>query len=775
MKALRNMHVPGISILLVLAGTFASYAAGLANGGNHTGTITTNDVTDTWTFSADAGDSVILRIGEETTTYGTFSPWIRLYGPGGAFIEGDTGSSDAEVSHAVTTGGVYSVVVENYVSDGAGTYNLRYANTGQSFVVPPGDEGGALTNGENQAGVIGLADIDMWTFSADAGDSIRLRIAEVSTDLIAFSPWIRLYGPDGAFIDSDTNSSDAEIVHAATTGGVYRVMVENYVSGGAGTYNLRYANTGQSFVVPAGDEGGALTNGANHAGTTELADVDMWTFSADTGDSIRLRIGEITTDLGSFSPWILLYGPDGSFIKNDTNSSDAEIVHAATTGGVYRVVVENYVSGGAGTYNLRYANSGPSFVVPAGDEGGVLTNGANHAGITELADVDMWTFSADAGDSVILRCGEVSTELGAFSPWILLYGPDGAFIDHKTSSSDAEIVHVAVTGGVYRVVVENYVSGGAGTYNLRYANTGQSFVVPAGDEGGALTNGANHAGITELADIDLWTFGAEAGDSIILRAGEVSTERVAFSPWIRLFGPDGAFIQHSTSSSDAQITHSATTGGIYTVVVENYVSGGAGTYNLRYANAGNPFVVPAGDDGGPLAAETYPEGEVELGDLDLFAFTACAGDPIQLACIELSDPVGMTISLSLYDPGGVLLDGDTGSNEAYIPLLYAPEAGTYTILVSSYNGGGIGTYRLEHNGLEDGIRLCSAELAGLDETILGVGAEPGAPHVLWATTNLVTGIWDPVGTNVADAAGFLVLTNRLELLEDQRFFKVEQH
>ncbi|QBG48028.1 hypothetical protein EGM51_11695 [Verrucomicrobia bacterium S94] len=775
MKASRTMHVPGISILLVFASTFVSYAAVLSNGGNHTGSITTNDVNDTWTFSADTGDSIILRIGEVTTAYGTFSPWIRLYSPGGVLIEGDSSASDAEIAHSITNTGVYTVVVESYVSGGAGTYNLRYANAGKPFVIPVGDEGGELTNGENHFGMIGLADVDMWTFSADAGDLIILRIGEVSTDLGTFSPWILLYGPDGSFIEQDANSSDALISYSATTGGVYTVVVENYISGGAGTYNLRYANAGKPFVIPVGDEGGELTNGENHFGVIGLADVDMWTFSADAGDLIILRIGEVSTDLGTFSPWILLYGPDGSFIEQDANSSDALISYSATTGGVYTVVVENYISGGAGTYNLRYANVGKSFVVPAGDEGGALTNGANHIGITDLADIDMWTFSADEGDTLRLRIGEVTTELVSFSPWILLYGPDGSLISQDTNSSDAEIVHAATTGGVYRVVVENYISGGAGTYNLRYANTGKSFVVPAGDEGGALTNGANHIGITDLADVDLWTFSADAGDSIILRCGDVSTEPAVFSPWILLYGPDGSSITHSANASDALISHSITSGGVYTVVVENYISGGVGTYNLRFANIGNLFIVPSGDEGGALAAEIFPEGEVDLGDLDLFEFSACAGDPIQLDCIELVDAGGMTLQLNLYDPDGVLIDSDAGSSEAAIPLLAAPEAGTYTILVFSYSAGGSGTYRLEHNGLQDGIRLCSAEVIGLDETVFGVGAEPGSTNVLWATTNLVTGIWEPAATNLADSAGFVLLSSELKTAEEQRYFKIGQH
>ena len=51
---------------------------------------------------------------------------------------------------------------------------------------------------------------------------------------------------------------------------------------------------------------GAMTNGANHAGTIGgPGEVDVWTFSATQGEAIIVRIGEVVRipDSG-FNPWI---------------------------------------------------------------------------------------------------------------------------------------------------------------------------------------------------------------------------------------------------------------------------------------------------------------------------------------------------------------------------------------------------------------------------------------------------------------------------------------
>src|SRR5258707_2072740 len=51
------------------------------------------------------------------------------------------------------------------------------------------------------------------------------------------------------------------------------------------------------------------------------------------------------------------------------------------------------------------------------------SNGANHTGVITFGDLDLWTFSASAGDYINLRIGTAS-----FFATLLLYGPDGALV-----------------------------------------------------------------------------------------------------------------------------------------------------------------------------------------------------------------------------------------------------------------------------------------------------------------------------------------------------------
>ena len=126
-------------------------------------------------------------------------------------------------------------------------------------MVSSGDEGGPLTNGILNPGTISAGDIDAWTFTASSGDSVVLRVGELSYDDYHFGPWLRVYGPDGALVgEGDVAGETAsEIAITATNSGTYTVLVSDGGYGGygnTGTYQLSLAHApGEVFVSP-GDE-----------------------------------------------------------------------------------------------------------------------------------------------------------------------------------------------------------------------------------------------------------------------------------------------------------------------------------------------------------------------------------------------------------------------------------------------------------------------------------------------------------------------------------------
>src|SRR5262249_4792437 len=144
-------------------------------------------------------------------------------------------------------------------------------------------------------------------------------------------------------------------------------------------------------------------------GRIDRGDVDIWTFDAAAGDRIALNVGQLT-DENDFRPWLRLWAPNGA-VLGDTAGVNAAVINGAVApvAGTYYVLIGSYDSffDGTGTYRLTMAHTPGPITVSGGDEGGPLTNGATHTGVIQLGDVDVWTFTANAGDRIAVNVGEL--------------------------------------------------------------------------------------------------------------------------------------------------------------------------------------------------------------------------------------------------------------------------------------------------------------------------------------------------------------------------------
>ncbi len=787
-------------VLLALCSNSVNAQGALTDGSTYTGNIAFAGDSDTWSFTATNGDSVVLRVGTLTST-NNFETWLRVYGPDSTLLGSyDPGSLvAAEVTFRVTNSGTFTVLVgDGFFYNGdygdAGTYQLSYVKTPGALVISPGQEGGPLTNGTLNAGIITVGDIQAWSFTANTGDSVVLRAGKLSGGT-SFQPWLRVYGPDGTFVGSTDPGTiaAAEVTFRVTNSGTFTVLVGdgffyNGDYGDAGTYQLSYVKTPGALVISPGQEGGPLTNGTLNAGTITVGALNAWSFTATNGDSVLLRAGMLSQTTGNFQPWLRVYGPDGTFVGSTDPESiaAAEVTFRATNSGTFTVVVAdgfyyNGDYGDAGTYQLSYDKAPGTLVVSPGEEGGPLTNGTLNAGTITVGDIQAWSFTANAGDSVVLRAGKLSGG-ASFQPWLRVYGPDGTFVGSTDPESiaAAEVTFRATNSGTFTVVVAdgfyyNGDYGDAGTYQLSYDKAPGTLVVSPGEEGGPLTNGTLNAGTITVGDIQAWSFTANAGDSVVLRAGKLSG--TDFEPWLRVYGPDGTLLGSTDpgSSAVAEVTLRATNSGTFTVLVTdgfNYNGdyGDAGTYQLDYVKVPGSFAVPPGDQGGPLAGVTKYFGTITLADIDVWSFTACQGDSINLQ-LNTTNFYG---NLQLYGPNGVLLQTATESTDDLIAYT-ATNCGTFTVLVSSsdYDGYETGTYGLTVNGLTYGFKTCSPLITGTSLNVSGVGGTPGTNAVLFTTTNIANpALWTPIRTNPFDQFGVFQYTNGFNPAEPKRFFRL---
>src|SRR6185503_12313593 len=250
--------------------------------------------------------------------------------------------------------------------------------------------------------------------------------------------------------------------------------------------------------------------GAVTPGTIHLGDLDLWSFTADAGDAIVVRAGEVGDD-GNFEPWLRVYGPSGTLLGANAADLAAEVVATAQESGTFLVVVsDGYLAhagdsyGNTGTYNLNLATTAGPFTTSNGDEGGALINGTVTPGTIHLGDLDLWSFTASPGDAIVVRAGEVA-DAGNFEPWVRLYGPSGTLLGANAADLAAEVVTTAPEGGTFLVVVsDGYLAhsgdsyGNTGTYRLHLATTATDFTTSVNDEGGPLTNGAVTPGTIHL-------------------------------------------------------------------------------------------------------------------------------------------------------------------------------------------------------------------------------------------------------------------------------------
>ena len=217
-----------------------------------------------------------------------------------------------------------------------------------------------------------------------------------------------------------------------------------------------------------------MTNGVMHTGSLPVGDLDLWSFTANVGDRIVVRMGEVTT-VNNFEPSIRLYGPDGTLLGSTAvgNSvKSAEVAVTNTTNGMFTVVVGEREGTTAGDYRLTLAQSPGAITVSPGDEGGPMINAVVYTGTISNGDLDVWTFNACEGAGLNLRVDELPGAI-RFDPTLRLYAPNGTLLANVSGATTAQINLTAPALGGYTLIVgDTLVAGDTGANTGTYQLTG---------------------------------------------------------------------------------------------------------------------------------------------------------------------------------------------------------------------------------------------------------------------------------------------------------------
>ncbi|MEM8710291.1 MAG: hypothetical protein AAGG01_05025 [Planctomycetota bacterium] len=542
----------------------------LANGAGRTGTIRRGDI-QVYRFNASSLQRARIRMARTGT--GTLTPLFQVHKPDGSLVGGAGGHPDelvvAEREFGTHEPGWYTVIVTDSYSDGLGgfgNYELQLA------IAPGANEHGPLPSEGFASGEITTGDIDSYTFEASLDETVQLRMAAIGNATL--DPEISVYAPDGRPFESATSSDVAELSFDAEEPGTYTVLVADGKAGildgrdDTGNYELHFK---RALSIP---EHGKLANGRVHTESITPGDLDSYTFDAEAGQGVKLRVASLGP--ATLTPEISVYYTTGGLFLHANARTVADLQVLTPITGTYTVVVADSPDdgyGGTGPYELRFVRA----PAPA-EHGTLISDGVKSEQIT-LGDMDTYTFEAVAGEGLELRMARTGSS--SLTPEFWVFPPDGQYLSGGLGATVGATFMEAPQTGFYTVLVTDGVHDsltGTGSYELRWINT------TSANEHGLLAPGADQLEEITLGDMDSYTF-----EGVVGMQHQVDVEALpggSLIPCLRIYDPSGSrTFWDSGSPLVSTGTFFVSSSGTYTVVVTTSVTGGydgTGEYRIRF-------------------------------------------------------------------------------------------------------------------------------------------------------------------------------------------------
>jgi hypothetical protein len=319
---------------------------------------------------------------------------------------------------------------------------------------------GVLTSGRASNGRLTTGMVDIWSFTAPAGQYATISITprDDTLDLTFF-----LVSPSGQTlvnVDSgyagDTETRTDLILEEE---GTYLIGIQEFF-GTAGPYQISLVLAGE----PQFGTGGPITIGQVIMGDLPAGQEQVWTFSGIAGDVVSVILEPEAND---FDILLELRDPAGNIMVSldEGFAGDAEIISGISLPitGEYALHVRGF-GGAGGPYSLSLAAGGEETenFYDAGD----LTYGADEQEALRSNEAHAWFFNGSTGDEIEIVVTPTDEELDMH---IWLLDPDVNRIAEQDAyfAGRAEIIRTILPrDGQYIILIREF-TGRAGNYAVR--------------------------------------------------------------------------------------------------------------------------------------------------------------------------------------------------------------------------------------------------------------------------------------------------------------------
>jgi YD repeat-containing protein len=627
-------------------------------------------------FDASAGDSVLIKGSGFTVPAGQNVRW-RVYRPDAGVLVDDTpaysdisgvGAKNIALPNVPVTGR-YTLIVSQ--SDGLPASGEISMSLTPGTIVPI-HKPTNITVDDPAKPFTASAPAGSVTMSFDAlrGDKLYMAFSSMTKQGVTSTLiYAKVYDPDGKLIDSFTcYKTDPQCGRELwnTVEGTYSATLSPQDNG----------LIGFNALVRRNREMGSLIPNVPVDVTRMAGDAFWYTFDANAGDSVALRMGGVVTAPAGKTFSVSVFRPDAGLLTTTNAYSTASSTDAATlnlptlpASGRYSVVVA--AAGGL-------PSTGSLMLVP-GIAGGTIYDGATtHFAASVPGQQIFSSFDVVDGGNFNLTLSGITVS-GSTSTYftVKVTDPSGALYDSYTCyASDPSCSRELwnLPGGKYGVTIVLSTS----TQMLGFdVSLNRNRMLPALSAGVALD--VSHARGEALRT----SFHASKGDTLALQLDGVSTTPVSRHATIRVYRPGAGQV---------------TTGNAYTTLSTITT----GTLNLRdLPDTGDYVVVVSSDYAvGTASSLTLFEGAIGTTPVEgvaqhvasnvagqniYFGFDAGQGGDFVLSLSSVLAPGGSTsyFSVSIFTDAGVSVDSFScyRLDPACSRELWALPAGKYNVIV----------------------------------------------------------------------------------------------
>lgn len=491
---------------------------------------------------------------------------------------------------------------------------------------------------------------------------------------------------------------------------------------------------GADGVMQPGEnvEGNLATEGARDTWTVQLEE--------QPGLFVRRYISLVTD---GFEPVVEFLDDEGSpyfTVRADDDDKRRLFFNwSRSTSVPFRIRVSSDDWWEGGRYFLRVLHVGAPFVIPPGEEGGVLEeSGRKVSGVLEAGDIDVFQVTYDSARvkvvGVVPQGSETRVQVVQRGAVRLENLDDDEDAPLWFEVDDPFLHHSEPRYQDYDIVLYNPNVDSAVNYSITLYTVPGDFIVEPGDEGGPLTSGVTHHGHVSSSDMDVWSFELKQDVPVVVGMGAVG-----FSPIVRLDSlsfPGTMYswpIHNHNVHWPVNISYVSLPKNFYAPGLVNLSIGGFNTaetsssYRIEFHEIGQPVEVVDGDEGGWVPEGGVVVGQLPFGDLDLWTFYANQGATIRIEPEEL-EAVAFQPGVTVFDPLGTPSFGNLMYSPS--PLLYEVQnSGIHTMVVfaeSGREGGVSGPYAIDVEGLPSQVPALRSTLVESESIRLNWPSQIGA-------------------------------------------------